>query len=82
MTDEVASSEASPRELDGEIQRLRQHAEQLEADVSHMSRELRDLREDRLRRKTITEDQDFTTLVCHAAGQTISHTTRDRLYLR
>eukprot|EP00966_Prymnesium_polylepis_P146651 3386488-Prymnesium_polylepis.1 len=25
--------------------------------------------------KTITEDQDYTTLTCHAAGQTISHTT-------
>ncbi|MAD34215.1 MAG: hypothetical protein CMJ88_10730 [Planctomycetes bacterium] len=46
MTDEVASSEASPRELDGEVHRLRQHSEQLEADVCDMSRELRDLRED------------------------------------
>ena len=25
--------------------------------------------------KAISEDHDFTTLVCHAAGQTISHTT-------
>ena len=25
--------------------------------------------------KIITEDQDFETLVCHAAGQTISHTS-------